>query len=250
MAPPVTRELPRVTEPAAPTRHPTGASRADGSSAGGRGGARGRTGAKWALLAAAGVGIVVVGVGAGVMLSEGGDDPSGGPQVSEAAPAAEVSPPATPSVDPARSQAEALDALLAESGTGRETVIGAVADVKSCSDLAAATRDLRAAADQRTGLVERLEGLSIDLLPDHAALATALTKAWQASASADEHYASWAEQAAGSNGCRKGKARTTGRTEAGNRASGTASAEKAKAAELWNSIARQHGLTERQPTQL
>jgi hypothetical protein len=81
-------------------------------------------------------------------------------------------------------------------------------------------------------------------------LTDALTKAWKASAAADNHYAAWADQAAGKKGCKKGQAVVTGQTQAGNRASGTASTEKARAARLWNAIAKTYGLTERQPTQL
>jgi hypothetical protein len=131
-------------------------------------------------------------------------------------------------------------------------VISAVADVKSCTNLSQAASDLRAAAKQRTDLVTRLSGLSVGKLPDHDALTTALTKAWQASASADNHYAAWADQVAASKdkSCKKGQARATAQTQAGNRASGTASTQKAKAAQLWNGIAQTYGLTQRQPTQL
>ncbi len=129
-------------------------------------------------------------------------------------------------------------------------MINAVASVKSCKNQEQAAKDLRDAARQRTDLVTRLSGLTVDELPDHAALTDALTKAWKASASADNHYAAWADQAAGKKGCKKGQARITGQTQAGNRASGIASAEKTKAAQLWNAIAKTYGLTERQPTQL
>ncbi|EPJ39750.1 hypothetical protein STAFG_3243 [Streptomyces afghaniensis 772] len=129
-------------------------------------------------------------------------------------------------------------------------MINAVADVKGCDNLAQAAKDLRDAAKQRNQLVTRLSGITVDKLPDHAALTTALTKAWRASASADDHYAAWADQTAGKKGCKKGQARVTGQTQAGNRASGVASAEKTKAAQLWNGIAKKYGLTERGPTQL
>jgi hypothetical protein len=154
----------------------------------------------------------------------------------------------SPSADPVRQQAVELDKLLAESGSSRTTVINAVADVRSCDNLPQAAKDLREAAKQRTGLVTSLSQLSVDKLPAHAELTAALTKAWQASASADNHYAAWADRTAGKKGCKKGKAATQP-TDA-NRASGTASKEKAKAADLWNTIAKQYGLTERAPTQL
>jgi hypothetical protein len=203
------------------------------------------------LIAAVGIGIAVLGIGAGALLADGGSDDKGetpNQPVSATAPATDGS--ASPSADPAEQQAVALDKLLADSGNSRTTVINAVEDVKSCDNLAQAAKDLRGAAQQRTGLVTRLAELPVDKLPDNAALTDALKKAWQASASADNHYAAWADQTAGKKGCRKGQARTTDQTAAGNRASGTASTEKVKAAKLWNAIAKSYGLTERRPTQL
>ncbi|MFI1757489.1 hypothetical protein [Streptomyces sp. NPDC020571] len=218
---------------------------------GGRGGRGGRGGSRLPLLAAVGVGIAVVGVGAGAMMAGGGEDEDkGGNQtVSATAPASEsASAPASPSADPVRQQAVELDKLLADSGTGRTTVINAVGDVKTCDNLSQAAKDLREAAKQRSGLVDSLSRLSVDQLPRHTELTTALTKAWQASASADNHYAAWADRTAGKKGCKKGKAAT--QPSEANRASGTASKEKTKAAALWNAIAKKYGLTERRPTQL
>ncbi|MFE1587219.1 hypothetical protein ACFW6Q_16225 [Streptomyces sp. NPDC058737] len=225
----------------------TGRRRGNGDD-GGRGG---RGGSRLPLIAAVGVGIAVVGVGAGAMMAGGGkDEDKGGNQpVSATAPASEsASAPASPSADPAEQQAVELDKLLAESGTGRTTVINAVGDVKTCDNLSQAAKDLREAAKQRSGLVDSLGKLSVDKLPQHTELTTALTKAWQASASADNHYAAWADRTAGKKGCKKGKAAT--QPSEANRASGTASKEKAKAAKLWNAIAKKYGLTERRPTQL
>ncbi|MHC5906997.1 hypothetical protein ACVNF4_24315, partial [Streptomyces sp. S6] len=151
----------------------------------------------------------------------------------------------------AEAQAQALDKLLADSGSSRAAVIQAVADVKSCDNLGKAASDLRDAAGQRNGLVTKLSALTVDELPDHEALTAALTKAWKASAAADEHYAAWADQVAGDKkGCRKGQAKTTPETAQGNKESGTATQQKAKAAGLWNVVAKKYGLTERQPTQL
>ncbi|MEV2217082.1 hypothetical protein AB0H86_37635 [Streptomyces sp. NPDC050997] len=217
----------------------------------GRGGRGGRRGSRVPVIAAVGIGIAVLGIGAGALLAGGGSDSKEDEKnqpVSATAPASDGS--ASPSADPAEQQAVALDKLLADSGGSRTTVINAVEDVKSCDNLGQAAKDLRGAAQQRTGLVTQLSKLAVDKLPDHAALTDALTKAWQASASADNHYAAWADQTAGKKGCKKGQARTTGQTQAANRASGTASTEKVKAAKLWNAIAKSYGLTERQPTQL
>ncbi|NEB04941.1 hypothetical protein [Streptomyces sp. SID13726] len=210
----------------------------------------GRRKSRVPVIAAVGIGIVVLGIGAGALLAGGGGDDGGDKNqtVSATAPATDGS--ASPSADPAQTQAAELDKLLADSGNSRSSVINAVANVKSCKNLGQAAADLRSAATQRTGLVTRLKGISVDQLPNHAELTDALTKAWQASASADDHYAAWADQAAGRKGCKKGQARTTGQTQAGNRDSGTASTEKAKAARLWNAIAKKYSLTERSATQL
>ncbi|UIR19745.1 hypothetical protein LXH13_23080 [Streptomyces spinosirectus] len=216
----------------------------------GRGGRGGRSRSRTPLIAGIGIGIVVLGVGAGALLGGGGgDDGTDKNQpVSATAPATDGS--ASPAADPAKQQAVALDKLLSDSGDSRASVIQAVANVKGCKNLSQAASDLRSAAQQRNQLVTRLAGLSVDKLPNNAALTSALNQAWKASASADNHYAAWADQVGGKKGCKKGQARATGQTGAGNRASGTASQQKVKASQLWNAIAKQYGLTQRQPTQL
>ncbi|MFG2604009.1 hypothetical protein ACGFT2_10730 [Streptomyces sp. NPDC048514] len=253
-----TQQLPRVQQPDAysgPARpsygtppssyDPYDSSQEDEGRRGGR--------SRVPLIAAVGVGIVVIGVGAGALLSAGGGDKhpaDDGKTVAAASPATRDS--ASPAADPARQQAVALDKLLADSGSSRASVIQAVADVKQCDNLDQAASSLRGAARQRGQLVTRLGKLTVDKLPANGDLTAALTAAWQASAAADNHYAAWAGQvkAGGHKGCKKGHARTTAETQAGNRESGTASAQKAKAAALWNAIAGKYGLTRRQPTQL
>ncbi|WP_109000300.1 hypothetical protein [Streptomyces rishiriensis] len=271
-----TQQLPRFSEPDVPghgARQGYGAGPAarspqppyaqpahtppGGPETGGRRGAHdddgdgGRRRSRVPLFAAIGVALAVVGVGAGAMLAGGGGDKAGsGKTVAASAPVSGDS--GSTSTDAARQQAVELDKLLADSGSSRASVIGAVADVKGCDNLSQAATDLRDAAEQRTGLVTKLSALKVDRLPDHATLTAALTKAWQASASADDHYAAWADQVDGDKKkyCKKGSARATGEAQAGNRASGTASAQKSQAAKLWNEIAKKYGLTQRGPTQL
>ncbi|GGJ31881.1 hypothetical protein [Streptomyces brasiliensis] len=247
-----TQQMPRFEQPQAPyqgTPQPSYTQPPGGGRRGADGG--GRSGSRVPLIAAVGIGIVVLGVGAGAMLSGGGGDgqDNGSKNVAASAPASEQQS-QSPAADPAKAQAVALDKLLADSGSSRASVIGAVADVKGCNNLSGAAADLRAAAKQRNGLVTSLSQLPVDKLPDNAALKASLTKAWQASASADSHYAAWADQTGGHHGCHKGQARHTGQSQAGDKASYTASAEKTRAAGLWNAIARKYGLTQRQPTQL
>jgi hypothetical protein len=210
----------------------------------------GRTRSRVPLIAAVGVGIVVLGIGAGAMLSGGGGTDGKSDNSKSVAATGSAPDASAASTDPARAQAVALDKLLADSGNSRGTVIRAVAEVKACQNLDQAATQLRDAAKQRNDLVTRLSGLAVDKLPDHDALTAALTSAWKASASADTHYAAWADQVSGKKGCKKGQARVTGQTAAGNRDSGTASAQKVTASRLWNVIAQKYGLTQRQPTQL
>lgn len=247
-----TQQMPRFEPPQA-AAHGQGdgggraARRAAAAAPAPRGG--GRTGSKVPLFAAAGVVIALIGVGAGALLSGGGgdeekDDPK---TVSDSAPADEKP---SPSVDPVKEQAVALDKLLADSNNSRASVIVAVRNVGKCADLSKSATDLRNAAKQRNGLVTRLSTLSVDKLPANAQLTASLTKAWKASASADNHYAAWAGQVAGKKGCKKGHARTTPHAIAANKASGEATTAKQEAAGLWNAIAKQYGLTTRDKSQL
>ncbi|MER8015633.1 hypothetical protein ACIQ7S_22055 [Streptomyces griseoluteus] len=219
-----------------------------GDDGGRRGG--GRTGSRVPLIAAVGVGIVVLGIGAGALLSGGGDDGDDNRPVASSTPASGQPSPSASAADPAQPQAAELDKLLADSGNSRSAVIQSVERIRQCQDLDQAATDLRGAAKQRADLVTRLGKLSVDKLPNNAELNAALTAAWQASAAADNHYAAWARQAKSKKVCAKGHARTTDHTRAGNAQSGTASAQKAKAAQLWNAIATKYGLSTRQPTQL
>jgi hypothetical protein len=203
------------------------------------------------LIAAVVAGCAVVGLGAGALLS-GGDDKGKDdkqPVAAASSPAGETKKQAP--ADPAKPQAEALDKLLADSNNSRAAVIGAVEKTKSCTDLDQAVTDLKGAAQQRRDLVTRLEELSVDKLPDHARLTSSLTKAWQASAAADDHYAAWAAQAKnGKKVCKHGKARTTSETQQATVKSGEASQAKRQASALWNSIATKYGLTHRAATEL
>ncbi|MFF2328319.1 MULTISPECIES: hypothetical protein [unclassified Streptomyces] len=217
---------------------------------------QGRTGqprkrAHVTLIAAVVVGCAVVGLGAGALLSGGDSKGSDNkqPVASASSPAAESSTQAA--ADPAKPQAEALDKLLADSNNSRAAVIGAVEKTKNCKDLDQAVTDLNGAAQQRRDLVTRLQALSVDELPNHAQLTASLTKAWQASAAADEHYAAWAGQAKdGKKVCKHGKARQTSEAQKAAAQSSEASKAKQQASGLWNSIASKYGLTRRVATDL
>ncbi|MFD8549302.1 hypothetical protein [Streptomyces sp. NPDC059649] len=202
------------------------------------------------------VGIVIValagvGLGVGWALSGGSSDDTTQKQGSGGSTtAAKESEAPKATTDPAEAQAKGLDALLADSNNSRSSVIGAVNNIKSCSNLGNAAKDLRAAAGQRNDLVKRLQQLPVDKIADHDRLTAALTKAWQSSAAADNHYAAWAGQVGGKKGCHKGRARGTKQAVQGNAASSQATQAKKQAAQLWNPLAQKYGLTERRPEQL
>ncbi|MFD9790207.1 hypothetical protein ACFWXK_04570 [Streptomyces sp. NPDC059070] len=206
------------------------------------------------LIAGVGVALAVVGLGAGYLISQGGGD-GGGAKKGDNAPIAATSPTtgggdAKPADDPAKAQAVELDKLLADSNNSRDAVIGAVADIRGCDKLDAAASTLRDAARQRGELVTRLQKVAVDKLPDHAKLTAELTKAWQASAAADNHYATWADQSGKGKGCKHGHARRTPEAAQGDRSSGEATLAKQHAAGLWNAVAGKYGLTKRSAAQL
>ncbi|WP_327369167.1 hypothetical protein [Streptomyces sp. NBC_01217] len=202
------------------------------------------------LIAAVVVGCAVVGLGAGALMS-GGDDKGADNKEPVAAASSPAGQPSTQGADAAKPQAEALDKLLADSNNSRSAVIGAVEKTKNCTDLDQARTDLQGAAQQRRDLVTRLQELNVDKLPNHAQLTASLTKAWQASAAADEHYAAWAGQAKdGKKVCRHGKARPTAEMQKASAQSVEASKAKQEASGLWNSIASKYGLTKRTATDL
>lgn len=239
--------------PQGATSHPSGPQGPhDGYGAQGPGQGRGaprRRSAHIPLIAAVVIGCAVVGLGAGALMSGGDEAPDDKQPVASGSSA--PAEPSTQAPDPAKPQAEALDKLLADSNDSRSAVISAVEKTKNCRALDQAATDLTGAAEQRRGLVTRLEGLSVDQLPDNAELKASLTKAWQASAEADDHYATWARQAKNEKKvCKGGTARSTDATAKAEVSSGEATAAKRKASGLWNSIAQKYGLTERAPTQL
>ncbi|MDX3377054.1 hypothetical protein PV390_21915 [Streptomyces sp. ME02-6991-2A] len=203
------------------------------------------------LIAAVVVGCAVIGLGAGALLS-GGDDPAKDDKQPVASQSSPVTTPTTKAaVDPGKPQAEALDKLLADSNNSRAAVISAVEKIRSCKDLDQANTDLKGAAQQRRDLVTRLEGLTLDQLPQHEALNSSLTRAWKASAAADEHYATWARQAKKNKSvCKGGQARSTKETARGNEQSGVATKAKQEASGLWNTIAAKYGLTKHTPVEL
>jgi hypothetical protein len=166
---------------------------------------------------------------------------------------AEKSPSSSPTEDPMRKQAKALDTLLKDSGGSRSAVVGAVAQTNKCQNLSGSAAALRGAARQRQRLISRLDKLDVNKLENGPNLAAALRGAWSASASADNHYASWADRTderRKKSSCKRGRAPHDAHYRNAVRASGNATREKQKAANLWNRVADRTDLPRRQAADL
>ena len=147
----------------------------------------------------------------------------------------------------ALSQGQALTALLSQSSGSRSQVGTATAAIAACGDLAGAQSTLTAAAASRQTLVSQLGQLDLSALPHSSALTTALTDAWQSSASSDAAYAQWAadEQA---KTCVPNDT-TDPSYQSALADDGHASTAKAQFTSLWNPTAATLGLQQWEPNQ-
>ncbi|MGH3257316.1 MAG: serine/threonine-protein kinase [Streptosporangiaceae bacterium] len=146
----------------------------------------------------------------------------------------------SPALPPRERAAQALAALLAQSGTDRAAVTQAVGGVADCSP--GLSRDeaiFSNAASSHQALLGKLAAL-----PDRSALPAAmlqdLTAAWQASGQADQDFAKWTQDEI-SQGCS-----TNFQSDPGYRAAmapdGQATKDKKAFAALWAAIASEYGL--------
>ncbi|HEY6313735.1 MAG TPA: hypothetical protein VIY52_23430 [Streptosporangiaceae bacterium] len=158
------------------------------------------------------------------------------------APASSPAPSAVSSsaLPPRRQAAQALAALLAQSGTDRAAVTQAVSAVADCSpDLSQDETIFGNAASSRKALLGELAAL-----PDRSALPASmlrnLTTAWQASGQADQDFAGWTHDEI-SQGCS-----TNYQSDAGYQAAAVpddqATKDKKAFAALWTAIANEYGL--------
>jgi serine/threonine-protein kinase len=175
-----------------------------------------------------------------------------GPPASSAAPSTgpSVAPSTVPSVAPSsvsssaqptrKQAAQALAALLAQSGTDRATVTQAVGAVAACSPgLSQDETIFSNAASSHQALLGKLA-----VLPGRSALPAPmlqdLTAAWQASSAADQDFARWTQDEI-AHGCS-----TNYQSDAGYQASGApddqATTDKKAFAALWPAIAGEYGL--------
>jgi hypothetical protein len=147
-------------------------------------------------------------------------------------------------------QAQAVDALLDSSASGRHLVgpvVIALADCNSSIAPTAAVSSLQQAVSNRTGLLQQLGQLQVDALPDGASLRSLLQAAWNHSLQADQHYLNWAQSIANGSACNTQNSEKL----AGDAASVSATQAKASFVSAWNaSVAGPQNLTPRQESNL
>jgi hypothetical protein len=165
-----------------------------------------------------------------------------GPLSPAAAPASSTLPSAvsSPVLPPLQQAAQALSALLAQSGTDRAAVTQAVNAVAACSPgLSQDETIFSNAASSRQVLLGELAALP-DRLALPASMLQDLTAAWQASGEADQDFAKWTRDEI-SQGCS-----TNDQSDASYQAATVpddhATAYKKAFAALWTAIANEYGL--------
>ncbi len=158
------------------------------------------------------------------------------------------SPVSSSGLPPRQQAAQALAALLAQSGTDRTAVTQAVSAVADCSPgLSQAEAVFSNAASSHQALLGKLAAL-----PDRSALPASmlqdLTTAWQASGEADQDFAKWTQDEI-SQGCS-----TNYQSDASYQATTVpddqATKDKKAFAALWTAIANEYGLPSYQYNQI
>jgi hypothetical protein len=164
-------------------------------------------------------------------------------------PSAKQSPHGSAASSPRQQQAaEGLAALLAQSVTDRNSISNAVVDVNHCGpSLRRDPQIFRGAASSRQRLLADLADLSgRSALPAH--MLQALSGAWQASVTADQYLAQWAQDEASRRCVPDNYADPN--LQAANGPDKTATADKTVFASMWSPIATKYGLTVYQTGQL
>ncbi|WP_371498661.1 hypothetical protein OG871_21825 [Kitasatospora sp. NBC_00374] len=193
-------------------------------------------------------GCVAAGILVAVLMSGGDEEKGTQPPVAKPSGSAPATAGAGGVSPETQAQAKAMSELLGKASSSRQAVIGAVSSVQKCDKLPDAQAALTAAATQRDQLVAELGGLKVDKLTGGPQLVEQLQKAWVASSTADKEYAAWAADSIAA--CDPAKQAENQHAKSGNTASGTATTAKTQASELWNAIAAQTGLPNKEKSEL
>lgn len=155
---------------------------------------------------------------------------------------------ATSTLSPQQQAAKALAALLAQSVTDRSAISGSVSDVNQCGPtLGQDAQTFDNAATSRQNLLSQLAGL-----PARTALSASmlqdLTRAWQASTSADQDLSQWAQDE--SSGVCTPNDHADPHFQAAVGPDNEATSAKQAFVSQWNPIASEYGLADYQWNQL
>jgi hypothetical protein len=147
----------------------------------------------------------------------------------------------TPSVPSAQQAAASLAGLLTQSVSDRTSTVNAVKSISACGPtLSQGPQVFGSAAAARQQLLAQLASL-----PGRSALSgqmlQALTGAWQASATADQDFARWAQDEL-SRGCTQND-QADPNFQAARAPDNQATRDKKAFVSLWNPVAAQYGLT-------
>jgi len=159
---------------------------------------------------------------------------------SAAAPSSSATSPGS-ALTPQQQAANGVAALLAQSGADRTAITAAVADVEGCSaNLSQDEMTFENAASSRQALLGKLAAV-----PDRSALPASLlqnlTTAWQASAQADQDFASWTHDEI-SQGCSTTSYQSDANFAAAAGPDGQATTNKKAFAAAWTAIASEYNL--------
>jgi len=165
-----------------------------------------------------------------------------------ASPAASSSVSATATAASEQQAATTVAGMLARSGSDRTAINNAVSDVNSCGpNLAGDPKVFEQAASSRQSLLSDLASMAgRGTLPP--ALLTDLTNAWQASISADDDFARWANDEI-AKGCVVNDTSDPGYQAAATPDNAATAAKQAFVGQ-WNPLAVRYGLTQYQWNQL
>jgi hypothetical protein len=178
----------------------------------------------------------------GVLAPTGGISTSNSPSASASASASGSGSGSTRPAgrQPGVAQASVIAGYLTQSGQARQGIGTAISAISRCTDIPAAVTTLENAADVRTRILAGLASADVSALPNGAAAVADLSRAMQASADADRHYAAWGQTIAG---CRA-QAPHNAEFVAAQQADITATAAKQRFADEWNPIAARYGLAQ------
>ena len=190
-----------------------------------------RPGRRLILAVAAGT-IVVVLIIVGVLLLQG-------PSSSHPAGASSPRPsPSAPAATAATRQATAVNVLLGSSTAARKNLVGAVANIRSCTNVAAAVSQIQQVVNQRSTEYSRASALSMTAIANGATVKADLLAALRSSLQADRAYLTWAQRQLAR--CRPGAPSPA--YNAAVSADQQAVAAKGTFVRVWNPVAARYGL--------